>query len=91
MWFNLQKDRTGNGLSNIKDIFAESLQLQMSVPHQKMCLFKAGLSSLSDGWAKYKEKVPDVSDPNQNVETTCNSKLKFTELKDSFIKRVQKD
>ena len=23
-----------------------------------------------DGWAKYKEKVPNVSDPNQNVETT---------------------
>ena len=40
---------------------------------------------------KYKEKVPDVSDPNQNVETKCNSKLKFTELKDLFIKRVQKN
>ena len=46
-----------------------------------MCIFKAGLSSLSDGWAKYKGKVPDVSDSNQNVETTCNSKLKFTEPK----------
>ena len=31
-----------------------------------------------------------VSDPNQNVETKCNSKLKFTYLKDLFIKRVQK-
>ena len=40
---------------------------------------------------KYKEKVPDVSDPNQNVETKCNSKLKFTELKDLLIKRVQKN
>ena len=40
---------------------------------------------------KYKEKVPDVSDPNQNVETKCNSKSKFTELKDLFIKRVQKN
>ena len=38
----------------------------------------AVLSSLCNGWAKYKEKVPDVSDRNQNVETTCNSKLKFT-------------
>ena len=46
-----------------------------------MRIFKTGLSSLSDGWAKYKEKVPDVSDSNQNVETTCNSKFKFTELK----------
>ena len=38
------------------------------------------LKFISDGRAKYKEKVPDVSDPNQNLETTCNSKLKFTEL-----------
>ena len=51
------------------------LQLQMSVLHQSMCIFKAGLSSSYDCWAKYKEKVPDVSDPNQNVETTCNSKF----------------
>ena len=62
----------------------------MSVMHQGMYIFKTGLSSLYDGWAKYKEKIPDMSDPNQNVETTCNSKLKFTELKDLFIKRVQK-
>ena len=49
----------------------------MSVLHQSMCIFKAGLSSSYDGWAKYKEKVPDVSDPSQIVETTQNSKLKF--------------
>ena len=36
-------------------------------------VFKAGLSSSYDGWAKCKEKVPDVSDPNQNVETTNSS------------------
>ena len=54
---------------------------------------------LLQGWSlkfiywlvKYKAKVPDVSDPNQNVETKCNSKLKFTELKDLLIKRVQKN
>ena len=39
----------------------------MSILHQSMCIFKASLSSLYDGWAKYKEKVPDVSDPNQIV------------------------
>ena len=78
-WFNLQRDGTGNGLSNIKDTFVESLQLQMSVLHQSMCIFKAGgLSSLYDCWAKYKEKVPDASDPNQNVEATCNLKLNST-------------
>ena len=41
-------------------------------------VFNAGLSSSYDGWAKCKEKVLDVSDPNQNVETACNFKLKFT-------------
>ena len=30
------------------------------------------------GENKCKEKVPDVPDPSQNVETTYNSKLKFT-------------
>ena len=34
-------------------------------------------------------QVPDVSDTNQNVETICNST--FTELKDLYIKRVQKN
>ena len=78
IWFNLQRDGTGNGLSNIKDTFPESVQLQMSVLHQIMCIFKAGLSSSDGCWAKYKPKILDVSDPNQNVETICNSKLKFT-------------
>ena len=55
-----------------------------------MCIFKPGLSSLNDNWAKYKEKVSDVSDSNQNVQTTCNSKLKFIEIKDLFIKGWQK-
>ena len=41
------------------------LQLKMSFLHQSMYIFKAGLSSLYYGWAKYKEKVTDVSDPNQ--------------------------
>ena len=64
IWFNLQRDGTRNRLSNIKNTFAEGLQLQMSVLYQSMCIFKAGLSSLSDGGAKYQEKVPNVSDPN---------------------------
>ena len=57
---NLQRNGTGNGLSNNEDAFAESLQLQTPVVHQSMCIFKAGLSSLSDGWAKHKQKVPDM-------------------------------
>ena len=36
------------------------------------------LTSSHDGWEKCKEKVPDVSYPNQNVDTRGHSKLKFT-------------
>ena len=35
IWLNLQKDGTGNGLSNMKDTFAENLQLQISVLYQR--------------------------------------------------------
>ena len=83
IWFNLQRDGTGNGLSNIKDNFAESLQLATdnisSAPrYEHLPLPKVGHLSSYDGWAKCKEEVLDVSDRNQNVETTCNSELKFT-------------
>ena len=55
--FNLQRDGTGNGLFNIKGTFVESLLLQTSVMHKRMCIFKAGLSSsYYDCWEKYKEK-----------------------------------
>ena len=40
IWFNLQRDGTGNGISNIKDTFTESFQLQMSVLHQSMCILR---------------------------------------------------
>ena len=42
------------------------------------------------GQNKCKEKVPDVSDPNQNVETRCISKVKFTYLKVSSSKGCRK-
>ena len=35
IWFNLQRDGTRNGLSNIKEAFIENLQLKMS-PHKKI-------------------------------------------------------
>ena len=78
---NSHRDGTGNGLFSTKDTFTESLQLQMSVLHQSMCIFKALKSSSYDCWVIYKEKVPGVSDPNQNVKTTCNSKLSLHNLK----------
>ena len=63
-----------------KDTLAESAPTNVSSApkYEYLPVFKAGLSSSYDGWAKCKEKVPDASDPNQNVERTCNSKLKFT-------------
>ena len=53
-----------------------NIQLQISVLKQRLCIFKANLSSLSDGWAKYKQKVPDMSDDNKDLEAICNCKLK---------------
>ena len=41
MWFNLQGDRTGNRLPNIKDTFAEGLQQQISVLHQSMSILQS--------------------------------------------------
>ena len=46
--YMLQRNGTVNGLSNIKDTFAESFQQQISVPQQSMCIFKTGLLSISD-------------------------------------------
>ena len=43
IWFNLQRDGTRNGLSNIKETFAESLQLQTSVLHQRMSIFQSSI------------------------------------------------
>ena len=42
-WFNLPRDGTRNGLSNIKETFAESLQLQMSILHQRMSIFQSSM------------------------------------------------
>ena len=41
-------------------------------------------------WLKYKNKVPDMSDTNQNIGTSCKSKLKLTELKDLCNKGAKK-
>ena len=41
--FYLQKDGTRNGLSNIKESFAESLQLQMSVLYQRMSILQSSM------------------------------------------------
>ena len=81
MWFNLQRDGTGYELSNIKDTFCRKFAATnvSSAPRKYVQGWSPGWSlkssSYDDGWAKCKKKkTPDVSDPNQNVETTWNSK-----------------
>ena len=79
IWFNLKREGTRNGLSNIKETFTENLQLKkFSVPKYEHFPRLVSQVHMIAGQNKCKEKVPDVSDPHQNVETTCNSKLKFT-------------
>ena len=80
IWFNLQRDGTRNGLSNIKETFAESLQLQISVLHQRMSIFQSSmLVSQVHMMAgqNVKKKYLMCQGPNQNVETRNHSKLKF--------------
>ena len=88
--FDLQGDGTGNGLPNIKDAFAESFELQLSVLYQSICIFKAGLSSLSDDWAKYKEKLPDVSDSNHVLKQDAISISSLQDLKIYSSKECRK-
>ena len=47
IWFNLQRAGTRIGLSNIKDTFAESLQLQMSGSNQSMSIFQSSFQDWS--------------------------------------------
>ena len=58
--FKLQKNKTGNGSSNIKGTATEIFQLQMPVLHQSKCISKAGPSSLRDFRAACKDKLLDV-------------------------------
>ena len=62
IYFKLQRNRTENGSSNIKDPSIERFQLQMAVLHQSMCISKAGHSILRYIRAEYKDKKHDVSD-----------------------------
>ena len=69
IWLNLQKDGTSRKFA--------ATNISSAPTYVYFPVFNAGLSSSYDGWAKCKEKVPGVSDPNQNIETRSNSKLKF--------------
>ena len=74
----------GDFRANLDETNYKEMELQMdcltSVCTKLKYVYLQGwsLKFICDDWAKYKEKVPDVSDLNQNVETSYNSKLKFT-------------
>ena len=54
IWFNLQRDGTENGLSNIKNTFAESFAAtNVSSVHEHLPVFIAGLSSAYDGLSRF--------------------------------------
>ena len=79
IWFSLQRYGTRNGLSNIKETYRKCAATNASsAPKYEHLPRLVSQVHVMAGWAKCKEKVRDVSDPNQNVGTTCNSKLKCT-------------
>ena len=84
--FNLQRDGTGNGLSNIKDV----RMLQMSVLHQRMRIFKAGLPHSYDGWAKYKEKYLVSQIPIKMLKRHGTTNSSLNNLKIYSSKRCRK-
>ena len=61
---------------NCRKVAATNVSSAPKYVHLQGWSLKSSTSSY-DGWEKYK-KIPDASDPNQNVNTTCNSKLKCT-------------
>ena len=63
----------------------------MSVLHQTTCIFKDSLSDLSDGWAKYKEKILDVTQiPIKMLKKHAISNSSFQNLKIYLSKRCRK-
>ena len=80
IWFNLQRDGTRNGLSNIKETFAESLQLQMSVLHQRMSIFQSSMlvsqvHMMADQNVKKKYLMCQIPIKMLKQEATTNSRL----------------
>ena len=55
-----------------------------------MSIFKTCRSNLRHVWAVYKEKKPDVTYLDRNIEVSRNSKLKLPKFKDLCIKSTKK-
>ena len=63
--FNLQRDGTGNGFSNNKVTFFRKIAATDVSSAPKYVMLQGWSLKLIDGWAEYKEKVPDMSDSSQ--------------------------
>ena len=76
----LQRDETINGLSNIKETFAGSLQLQMSFLHQRMSIFQYSMlvsqvHMMAEQHVKKKYQMYQISIKMLKQEATPNSSL----------------
>ena len=94
VWFNLQRDGTRNVLSNIKETFAECLQLQMSALQQRMSIFQSSMLvsrvHMMVG-QNVKEKYLMCLIPIKMLKQELTPNSSLHNLKDLFIKRVQKN
>ena len=89
IWFNLQRDGTRNGLSNIKETFEEIVQLQMSVLHQRISIFQSCWSHMMAGKnVKKKYLMCQIPIKMLKQEATPNSSLH--NLKIYLLKRCRK-
>ena len=94
VWFNLQRDGTRNVLSNIKETFAECLQLQMSALQQRMSIFQSSMLvsrvHMMVG-QNVKEKYLMCLIPIKMLKQELTPNSSLHNLKDLFIKKVQKN
>ena len=77
--FSFMKDNSSVLFSLNNIYFAQKEPLKVNI----FWIFECSGQNLSNFihqfWNKCKEIVPDVLDPNQNVQITCNSKVYITE------------
>ena len=89
IWFNLQRDGAGNGLSNIKDTFS----VEMSVLHQSMYNFQSSkLASQVHMMAgqNIKKKYLICQIPIKSLKQQAIPNSSLHNLKDLFIKGCRK-
>ena len=77
IWFNLQRDGTRNGLSNMRRLLQKICSYKCQFCTKVWASSKAGLTSSYDGWAKCKEKVPvcQITIKMLKQHATANSSL----------------